>query len=150
MDAYKLHLILNYYPAIGFVIGTLMMVGGYWRRSDGLKRMALKLFLGLAVFTFPVSATGEIAGANGAYSGMTAEGLVQHKNFARTAFLLIEATGIAAIVGLVMMRRGAGAARTGTLITLVLSVISCGVVLTTVYLGRQIKWAAAPAVQAIR
>ncbi len=150
MDAFKLHLILNYYPAIGLAVGTLMMIGGYWRRSDGMKRKAMKLFIVMAVFTFPVYVTGEITAADGAYAGVTAESLARHKGFARPAFLLIEATGIAAIVGLIMKRRGARAARSGILITLVLSVISCGVVLTTVYLGRQVKWAAAPAVQAIR
>lgn len=150
MDALKLHLILNYYPAIGLFIGALMMIGGFWRRSDRLKRAAMKVFLVIAVFAFPVYVAGEIAAASdGAYTGAT-ESLNLHKGFARPAFLLIELTGLAAIVGLVAARRCHHALRWTSPAILLLAVITCGVVLTTVYLGRQAKWAATPAVQAGR
>lgn len=145
MNATKLHLILNYYPAIAMVIGALLLAGGYWRKSDKLKNAALKVLVATAVFTFAVYVTGEIAAsAEGTYTGATADSLSRHKSFARPAFLLIELTGIAALLGLMMMRRGSNKARSSVMAAFILSIVTSGVVLTTVYFGRQVKWAAMP------
>ena len=145
MDAIKLHLLLNYYPAIALVIATLLLAGGYWRKNERLKSAALKVLIVTAVFTFAVYVTGEIAAATpGAYVGATAESLAQHKSFARPAFLLIEVTGIAALIGLVMMRRGSAKARGSVMATFALSLVTSCLVLTTVHFGRQVKWAAMP------
>lgn len=148
MDATKLHLILNYYPAIAILVGTLMLVVGLFRGSEKLKRASLKLFIVVAAFTFPVFVTGEIAGGNGhrngTYMGATGESLDRHKSLARPAFLMIEACGIAAFAGLLLMRRSSNALRWMLPLTLMISIASSVAVVATIHLGRQVKWAAMP------
>lgn len=63
MDVLQAHLLLNYYPAIGMVAGALMIMAGYVFRSEGIKRASLKLFIAIAILTFPAYVTGEIGGA---------------------------------------------------------------------------------------
>jgi hypothetical protein len=146
MDATKLHLILNYYPAIAIVIGTVMLAASFWRGSERLKRASLKLFIIVAAFTFPVLVSGEVAGGsgerNGTYTGVTAESLERHKSLARPAFLMVEACGIAAFAGLLLMRRGSTAVRWVLPLTLVIAIAASAAAMTTIYLGRQVKWAA--------
>ncbi|MFN0138734.1 MAG: hypothetical protein ACKVQW_01440 [Pyrinomonadaceae bacterium] len=146
MDATKLHLILNYYPAFAAVVGTVLLGVGLARGSEKLKRASLKLFIVVAAFTLPVFVTGEIAGGsgarNGTYSGATADGLERHKSFARPAFLMIEACGIAAIFGLLLMRYNSNAVRWVLPLTLVIAIAASVAVVTTIHLGRQVKWAA--------
>jgi hypothetical protein len=145
MDATKLHLILNYYPAFAAVIGTVLLAVGVWSGSEKLKRASLKLLIVIAAFTFPVLVTGEIAGGsgqrNGTYTGVTMESLEGHKSFARPTFLLIEICGIAAFVGLLLMQRGSNAVRWVLPLTLVLSIAASVAAVATIHMGRQVKWA---------
>lgn len=145
MDATKLHLILNYYPAFATVIATVLLATGLLRKSDRLKRASLKLLIVIAAFTFPVFVTGEIAGGsgerNGTYAGVRAESLDRHKSLARPAFMLIEVCGVVAIFGFVLVGRGSSAARWVVPLTLFISIASSVAVLATVHLGRQVKWA---------
>ena len=146
MDATKLHLILNYYPAFATVIGTVLLAFGLFRGSERLKRASLKLFIVVAVFTLPVLITGEMAGGagerNGTYTGVTAQSLDRHKSLARAAFLAVEACGLAAIPGLLLIGRGPSAVRWVMPLTLVVAIAATVAVLATVHLGRQVKWAA--------
>jgi hypothetical protein len=155
MDATKLHLILNYYPAFACVIGTVLLAVGVFRGSERLNRASLKLFILVAVFTLPVLVTGEMAGGagqrNGTYTGATGEGLESHKSLARAAFLMVEACGVAAIFGLLLMGRGSNAVRWVLPLTLVVALAASVAVVATIHFGRQVKWAAmAPAAAAAR
>lgn len=146
MDATKLHLILNYYPAFATVIATVLLSVGVLRGTEKLKRASLKLLVVVALFTLPVLVTGEMAGGagqrNGTYTGVTAESLERHKSLARPAFLLIEVCGIAAFVALLVIGRGSSALRWLLPLTLVISIAASVAILATVHLGRQVKWAA--------
>lgn len=98
--------------------------------------------------------TGEIAGGsgarNGTYTGATADGLDQHKSFARPAFLLVEACGVAAIFGLLLIGRGSSSVRWVLPLTLVIAIAASVAVVATIHLGRQVKWAAmAPSVSIV-
>jgi uncharacterized membrane protein len=146
MDAAKLHLILNYYPAVACVIGTVLLAVGMFRGSERLKRASLKLFIIVAVFTLPVLVTGEMAGGagkrNGTYTGVMAESLERHKSLARAAFLMVEVCGVAAIFGLLLIGRGSNAVRWVLPLTLVIAFAASVAVVATIHLGRQVKWAA--------
>ena len=143
MDAQQLHLMLNYYPAIGTFIGVVFLLIGFWRRSDRIKQTSLKIFFVVALLALPTFVSGEISGAAAAriHTGPHAEALNQHKETARTAFLLLEATGLAALIGLFLFRRGSNLARWCVLAVLVLSLAACGLIAYTTHLGRQVKWA---------
>ena len=144
MDALKLHLVLNYYPAIGFVIATLTFVGAIRFRSLPAQRFALKLIVFFAILTLGVALTGEFAGrAQEPYiDSARAAALEGHKIFATIAFVLVEATGIAALVSLVRGRRDAERGKKVYTIFLLLAAISSVLLVAVVLKGRQVKWAA--------
>jgi len=142
MDITRLHLLLNYYPSIGMVIGVLILLAGFWFKNQRAKKFSMKLFIALALFTFPVFVTGEMAGSiPGAYSGAHAEALNKHKSLARPSFLLIEATGALAIVGLALMRRRPEREQLALITLALFAAASMLVVLTATYFGRQVKFA---------
>lgn len=143
MDALKLHLVLNYYPAIGFVIATLIFIGAIRFRSVPAQRFALKLIVFLALLTLGVVLTGEFAGrAQELYlDGARAAALEGHKIFGTIAFVLVEATGITALVSLVRGRRVAESGKSVYTIILLLAAISSVLLIAVVLKGRQVKWA---------
>jgi hypothetical protein len=144
MDALRLHLLLNYYPAIGFILGSIIFVGAIRFRSLSAQRFALKLVFFFAVLTLAVFLTGEIASHTpGNYTGARADALTGHRLIATAALLAVAATGIAALVGLIRGRRDRVAGRSISTILLILAAISSVLLVTAIIRGRQVKWAAA-------
>jgi len=143
MDADKLHILLNHYPMIGTLIGVPLLMIGLWRKSDQVKRFSLWIFLVVALLTFAVYASGEITGSGAMNVPVIGELVKQHKENAIIAFAVIEATGLAALIGLVLWHRRPQAARLVVLIVLVLSLVSAVIVTRTTLKGRQIKSAMA-------
>ncbi|MEZ5305615.1 MAG: hypothetical protein R2684_00570 [Pyrinomonadaceae bacterium] len=144
MDALKLHILFNYYPAIGFIIATLVLTAGMWLRNVGAKRFAMKLFVALAILTFCVAFAGEVASwAYLADSSSRMAALTGHKHFATTAFAATVITGILSLIGLARTRKGQDRG-SGFYVTLLLVAIASSVLLmTTILRGRHIKWAVA-------
>ena len=106
MDSLRIHLLLNYYPAIGFILGTLVFIGAVRFRSVPAQRFALKLVFFFALLTLAVVLTGEIAShAAEHYSGARAVALESHKLTATVAFVAVLASGSAALTGLILGRR---------------------------------------------
>lgn len=56
-----LHLLLNHFPTIGFVIGLTLFVAALYANSDHLKQAALVIFVGVAILTIPTYASGNAA-----------------------------------------------------------------------------------------
>ena len=56
-----LHLLLNHFPIIGFVIGLTLFVAALYAKSDHLKQAALVIFVGVAIITIPTYASGNAA-----------------------------------------------------------------------------------------
>lgn len=143
MDALQLHLLINHYPMILTIIGTILLLIGYWRNSDSAKRFSLWIFFIVALICVAVFGSGEVAGHNGGtLVSSTGVLLRQHQEAARLAFLLVGCTGISAAFGLIMMYRKSGLARWVMLAVLVLSLVSSVIVTRTTLMGRQIKSAA--------
>jgi len=44
-----LHLLLNHFPTIGFIIGLTLYVAALYAKSDHLKQAALVIFVGVAI-----------------------------------------------------------------------------------------------------
>ncbi len=140
MGVLRIHLMLNYYPLIGMVVGVVFMVVGFWRKNDRVKKISLTLFVLVAAFSLPAFVTGEIAG-KAEYTGSSGAALTLHKDAARKTIIAIEAVGLVAIVGLILLRRRSDRARWVVVASLILSISACLLAAYTTYLGRQVKWA---------
>jgi len=144
MDALKLHILFNYYPAIGFTFATLVLTGGMWLRNAGAKRFAMKLFVALAVLTFCVALAGEVASwAYAADSGPRMAALTGHKHFATTAFASTVIAGILSLLGLSRTRDGEDRRSGFYAAILIVAIASSALLMTTILRGRHIKWAVA-------
>lgn len=142
MDALKLHLLLNYYPAIGFILGTVVFIAAIRFRSNPAKRFGLKLVFFFAVLTVGVVLTGEIASHGGEpYTTAHADALARHRFTANLTFVVVAAAGIAALIGLIRGRRDPERGKAVYTIFLILAVISSVLLVTTILRGRQVKWA---------
>lgn len=147
METQKLHLILNYYLAILMVAATAIFGIGLWRAKVGSTKCGLYMIVISALIALPAFVTGEMAGAKVAatYTGSHADALAAHKNTARTAFLIIEAAGIAALFGVFRMRIRRELGKAFAAAILAISIAACGMIVYTTILGRQVKWAASSA-----
>jgi uncharacterized membrane protein len=144
MDTLKLHILFNYYPAIGIIIGTLLLAAGLWFRKARWKRFSLKLFVFLAILTFFVALAGEVSSrATDWYSGPRGAALTGHRHFATLAFVVTAITGITALIGLVRSSADSDRGNVFYTVVLVLAIASSMLLVATILKGRQVKWVVA-------
>jgi len=143
MDALKVHLLLNYYPAIGMVIGSLVLAAGWWQGRIRTQRLGLKIVLFTFVVAIAVAFSGEFAGlAAEPKVGPRAEALNVHKLNGTAAFVTGLAAGITALIGLLRGRADAERPKRLYLIAMILAIASSVLFITTIFKGRQVKWTA--------
>jgi len=58
MDLAHLHLLLNHFPTIGFLVGLGIFVLGLAGKNNDLRRAALVIFLGIALLSVPIFISG--------------------------------------------------------------------------------------------
>ena len=101
-----IHLLLNHFPTIGFIIGLCLFAAALIARSDHLKQGSLVVFIGIALLTIPTYVTGNAAQlAIRGNPGVPIALIAMHESAAFVALLLMEITGGFAWVGLWQYRR---------------------------------------------
>lgn len=101
-----IHLLLNHFPTIGFIIGLCLFVAALIARSDHLKQASLVLFVGIALITIPTYVTGNAAQAQiPENAGISTRLIEMHEGAALWALILMEITGGFAWLGLWQYRR---------------------------------------------
>ena len=143
MDALKLHLLLNYYPAIGMVIAAVVLASGTWLGRALTQRLGLKIIAVTVLLALAVAFTGEFAGmAEMQRTGPRADALTAHKLSGTAAFVTALIAGVLAVIGLVRGSTDAERPRRLYAITLIIAVASSVLFIATIFKGRQVKWAA--------
>jgi hypothetical protein len=139
MDATKLHLLFNYFPFAGTVIGPIMLIYGKWRARENVQMIGLGILVLTAILTLIVFGTGESAGKGANLMiGQVWTNIQNHRVSALPTFAAIEATGVFALFGAINLMRKK--ALTKWLITIVLALSLASIVLTarTSHLGEAI------------
>lgn len=141
MDAEKLHLLMNYYPAIFMTAGTALLAAGLLAGKGGLTRFALWLIAGVALLTLVVVMTGEAAGWNEAAAEGTERfaAIHSHKVAATAATAAAALTGIASITSLIRGRRDPARAKKVTAVAFLLAVAASILLTNTVLKGREMR-----------
>lgn len=107
MNVVHLHLALNHVPVLGTLFVLLLLVAGYLKKSDELKRMSLWWFVVLMLVAIPIKFTGDLAyTATESAAWMDEELAVAHEQSADQATTGIFLLGIAAGAGLFQSRKG--------------------------------------------
>lgn len=141
MEASQFHTLINHYPMVLSMIGVILLVVGLWRKSDKLKRISLWMFFVIALISTAVFGSGEVAGKNsGLLAAPSGELIRNHQQAARLTFLLIGATGLTSVFGLILLHRKSPLARLVVPTVLVLSIAGSVIVTQTTLKGRKIKF----------
>lgn len=140
MDQTHLHLLITHLPIFGSILGGLVLAYGLWAKSNTTKNAAYFLLTLSSIGAGVSYLTGEEAEETVEnLEGVSKSIIEQHQDFALYALIGLIIVGVASIVGLFLNLKKPLLTRTAATLTLVLSLISFGLVAWTGYLGGQIR-----------
>ena len=127
MDATHLHLILTHFPIVGTIIGIGILAYGQFTKNDEIKKVALATFILMAILTIPVFLTGEEAEETVEHIAGVSEQLIEnHEELAEKAIWLMGLLGILSLINLFAIIKKLSFAKTISLITLIVSLVTFG------------------------
>ncbi len=127
MDATHLHLILTHFPIVGTIIGIGILAYGQFAKNDEIKKVALVTFALMAILTIPVFLTGEEAEETVEHIAGVSEHLIEdHEELAEKAIWLMGLLGILSLVNFYAIIKKLSFAKTISLVTLIVSLITFG------------------------
>lgn len=140
MSQVHLHLLITHLPVFGSILGALVLGYGLWTKSSQTKNAAYFLFIISALGAGIAYLTGEGAEeATEKIAGVSENMIKLHENSAMYALVSIVILGFASILALVETRLKTSLIKSIAILTLILSLISFGLVARTGYLGGQIR-----------
>jgi uncharacterized membrane protein len=136
-----IHLLLNHFPTIGFIIGlAIYFVSLFGGTHHHLKQASLVILVGIALISIPTYVTGNAAQqAIQDTEGVSAVLMDMHEGAALFALLLIELTGMFAWLALWQLRRFAHVSRWTSAVVLVLGLVAFATVARAASLGGEIR-----------
>lgn len=125
MNPAHLHIILNHIPVIGVPIGAALLVYGFLRKSEEVKRASMLAFIMIALITVPTFLAGKAAEDVVEHLPGVSENIIEtHEEAATIGLIVTSVLGVVSLAGLALsVFRGA----LGFLPTIVLIVISFAV-----------------------
>jgi hypothetical protein len=142
MDLTHIHLLLNHFPTIGFIIGGGLFVLSLFMKSDDLKVASLVVLLGIALIAIPTYMSGNGAGdAIKSLPGVTKSLIEAHEGAAFVAMAFMLLTGAFAWLALWQFRRLARIPSWNLAVILVLTAVSFGLMARASNLGGEIRHA---------
>ncbi|HWF11758.1 MAG TPA: hypothetical protein VG297_24995 [Bryobacteraceae bacterium] len=142
MDLTHIHLLLNHFPTIGYIIGGGLFALALITKSSDLKRASLVVLLGIALIALPTYMSGN--GAQDAIKslpGISKSLIEEHEGAALVGIAFMEFTGAFAWLGLWQFRRLARIPDWNLAVILVLTVVSLGLMIRASNLGGEIRHA---------
>src|ERR1700689_3088502 len=142
MDLTHIHLLLNHFPTIGYIIGGGLFLLALIAKSDDLKRASLVVLLGVALLALPTYMSGNGAGEDiKSLPGESASLIQTHESAALVAIGFMLFTGVFAWLGLWQFRRLARVPNWNLAVILVLTLVSLGLMTRASNLGGEIRHA---------
>jgi hypothetical protein len=142
MDLTHIHLLLNHFPTVGYIIGGGLFLLSLIARSDDLKRAGLVVLLGISLIAIPTYMSGN--GAQDAIKslpGVSKSMIETHEGAALVAFGFMEFTGVFAWLGLWQFRRLGRVPNWNLAVIVVLTLVSLGLMTRASNLGGEIRHA---------
>src|SRR5438270_13499969 len=94
MNASHIHLLLNHFPTIGFIIGVGLLLVGLFGKSNELKRTSLVIFFLTAAMTIATYVSGSDAQQTLKDApGVSTAAISAHESAALVAFVFVQSTG---------------------------------------------------------
>ena len=140
MDATHLHLVLSHFPIIGTIIGIGILAYGQFFKNIEIQKVALAIFILMAILTIPVFLTGEEAEETVEHIAGISEQLIEsHEELAEKAIWLMGLLGVLSLINFFVIITKLPFAKAITLITLIVSLGTFGLFAQVGNLGGQIR-----------
>ena len=140
MNATHIHLLLNHFPVIGTLIGSLLLLWGIIKKQHNTRSNAAALLAVMAIIAVPVFLTGEPAEESvEKLPGVSEQMIHLHEEAAEIAFWLMGITGFFSLLALFMAWRKQKMTNTVFILAFVMSAISFAAMARTGYYGGQIR-----------
>ncbi len=142
MDLTHIHLLLNHFPTIGYIIGAGLFVISLIAKSDHLKVASLFILLGIALIAIPTYMSGNgAADAIKSLPGVTKALIETHEGAALEAMAFMLLTGAFAWLGLWQFRRLARVPTWNITVILLLTLVALSLMIRASNLGGEIRHA---------
>ncbi|MBK7964673.1 MAG: hypothetical protein IPK10_04815 [Bacteroidetes bacterium] len=139
MDLAHLHLLLNHFPVVGTIIGTVFMLYALIKKIKIIQRTVLVLWIVLAAMTPIVMNTGEAAEHKvEEMAGMNHDIIHEHEEAAEYAFWLMIGLGVISLAALSLYKMGSDITM-ATKISFIISLFVATAMFRTGYLGGLIR-----------
>ncbi len=140
MNPTHLHLILTHFPIIGSFIGMAILAYGIFKKNIEIQKVALALFVFLAIVTIPVYLTGEEAEESVEHLADVSEKIIhEHEELAEKAIVLFEILGALSLFALYSLKKNIAFSKRLIQVALLLSLITFGVFAKVGSYGGQIR-----------
>jgi uncharacterized membrane protein (UPF0136 family) len=131
---------INHFPVVGILGVILLLAYAIIRKSEEVKMVTLGVIVLLALMTIAVYLTGQAAEDSvKKLPGVTEASIGRHEEVADLSLILMEASGILALAGLLLMRRRGFVPKWLVSLILILSLVTAVVVGYTANLGGEIR-----------
>ncbi len=121
-----LHVIINHFPIVGVIIGTLILIAGMVFKNEGIKISGLGTIVFAALMAVVVDLTGDPAReAVRGTPDFVLSLINRHENIAVVALFIIIPAGLLAAVTLFSIWKKVHAIKFLLIMTLIISLISC-------------------------
>jgi len=135
-----IHLLITHLPIIGSFMGAIVLAHGLWTRSHETKIVAYILLIISSVGACIAYLTGESAEELVEKIPAVAKRTIEiHSDFAVFALISLIVLGVASIIGLFLSFKKSPISKIMAVSTLLISLISFGLIARTGYLGGQIR-----------
>lgn len=140
MNPAHLHIILNHIPVIGIPFGTALLIWGFLRKSDEVKRAGLLVFVAIALVTIPTFFSGKAAEDMVEHLPGVSENLIEkHERAATIAIIATSVLGGLALLRLLVPARFTAVGGPMSILVFVFSLGVSGWLARTGHLGGQIR-----------
>lgn len=139
MDLAHLHLLINHFPIVGTIIGTVIMLYALIKKVKNLQRTVLVLWIVLAAISPIVMNTGEEAEHKvEEMAGISENAIHEHEEAAEYAFWLMIGLGVISLAAISLYKMGSDISM-ATKICFAISILAATAMIRTGYLGGLIR-----------
>ncbi len=140
MNSTHVHILLNHFPIIGTLIGTMLLLYGVWKKNKSIQNVSLITIFVMALIAIPVFLTGEPAEESVEnLPGIVKSAIEEHEEAGEIAFWSMMITGVVSLMSIALLVLQNKTAKTFVMFSLLASIATSILMARAGYLGGQIR-----------